>query len=310
MRATPQRADARAQLAEVEGPALVDLPVDAGREMYRTMQPEAPDLKVGAVTDASANGVPVRIYTPAGDGPFPLVMMFHGGGWVIGDLVTADCQSREVCRGAGATVVSVDYRLAPEHRFPAAADDCLAATMWAVDNAAEIGADASRLAVAGDSAGGNLAAVVSQMARDRRRAGEDAPEIRFQLLVYPVTDGANFGTDSYRDNGDGYLLTAGSMHWFWNHYAPDAADRANPYASPLLATDFADLPPALVMTAEFDPLRDEGEAYGARLAEAGVAAQTVRYDGMIHGFFGQSRVIPCARAPMDNACRALKEALG
>ena len=299
-----------AQMAEVEGPALVDMPVEAGREMYRTMQPEALDVPVAAVTDASANGVPMRIYTPPGEGPFPLVMMFHGGGWVIGDLVTADGQSREVCRGAGVTVVSVDYRLAPEHRFPAAADDCYAATVWAVQNAGHIGADASRVAVAGDSAGGNLAAVVSQMARDKRRAGAaDAPNIRFQLLVYPVTDGVNFNTASYRDNGEGYMLTADSMHWFWNHYAPEPAERSNPYASPLLADDLSDLPEALVMTAEYDPLRDEGEAYATALANAGVTARCQRYGGMIHGFFGQSRVVGAARAPMDDACKALRDAL-
>ena len=292
------------QLAELEGPPLVDLPVDAGREMYRTMQPEAADIAVGSVQDASAAGVPVRLYRPAGDGPFPVTMMFHGGGWVIGDLVTADCQSREVCNGAATLVVSVDYRLAPEHRFPAAAEDCYAATVWAAQHAAEYGGDASRLAVAGDSAGGNLAAVVAQMARDKR-----GPNIAFQLLVYPVTDGVNFDTASYHDNGEGYLLTADSMHWFWNHYAPAVDDRGNPYASPLLADDLANLPPALVMTAEFDPLRDEGEAYAHKLQAAGGAAQLVRYDGFIHGFFGQTRTIPAARAAMDEACAALKAAL-
>jgi acetyl esterase len=291
-------------LAEMEGPALVDLPVGAGREMYRAMQPEAPELEVGAVRDIDAGGVPARLYRPDGDGPFPVVMMFHGGGWVIGDLTTADGQSREVCRGAGAVVVSVDYRLAPEHRFPAAADDCYTATVWAAANIAEHGGDASRVAVAGDSAGGNLAAVVAQMARDR-----GGPAIAFQLLVYPVTDGVNFNTASYHDNGQDYMLTTDSMHWFWNHYAPEIEERRNPYVSPLLADDLSDLPPALVMTAEFDPLRDEGEAYAAKLEAAGVAAELLRCDGLIHGFFGQTRTIGAARAPMDKACAALKSAL-
>ena len=156
----------------------------------------------------------------------------------------------------------------------------------------------------GDSAGGNLAAVVAQMARDR--AG---PSVAFQLLVYPVTDGVNFGTASYHENSEGYLLTAESMHWFWNHYAPDVEQRRNPYASPLLADDLSGLPPALVMTAEYDPLRDEGEAYANKLAAAGVAVELVRYDGFIHGFFGQTRTIPASRAAMDKACTALKEAL-
>ena len=292
------------QLAELEGPPLVDLPVEAGREMYRAMQPEAADIAVGSVRDASADGVPVRIYRPSGDGPFPVTMMFHGGGWVIGDLVTADCQSREVCNGANTLVVSVDYRLAPEHRFPAAAEDCYAATGWAARHAAEYGGDASRLAVAGDSAGGNLAAVVAQMARDQ--AG---PAIAFQLLVYPVTDGVNFNTASYHANGEGYLLTADSMQWFWNHYAPSVDDRRNPYASPLLANDLTNLPPALVMTAEFDPLRDEGEAYANALQAAGATVQLVRYDGFIHGFFAQTRTIAASRAAMGEACAALKACL-
>ena len=292
------------QLAELEGPSLVDLPPQAGREMYQAMQPEAADIAVGSVQEVDAAGVPVRIYRPAGDGPFPVTMMFHGGGWVIGDLVTADCQSREVCNGAQTLVISVDYRLAPEHRFPAAADDCYAATVWAAKHAADYGGDATRLAVAGDSAGGNLAAVVAQMARDK-----NGPAISFQLLVYPVTDGVHFNRASYHDNGEGYLLTADSMHWFWDHYAPNVEDRRNPYASPLLADDLSSLPPALVMTAEFDPLRDEGEAYAHELEAAGVAAELVRYDGFIHGFFGQTRTIPATRAAMEKACAALAGAL-
>ena len=292
------------QLAEQPGPDLIDLPVAAGRALYRAMQPEAPDIAVEAVEDVDAGGVPARVYRPAGAGPFPVAMMFHGGGWVIGDLATADGQSREVCRGAGVVVVSVDYRLAPEHRFPAAAEDCYAATAWAARNAGRFGGDGARLAVAGDSAGGNLAAVVALMARDRH-----GPPIAFQLLVYPVVDGVYFETASYRDNADGYLLTAAAMQWFWNHYAPDAAERRNPHASPLLADSHAGLPPALVMTAEFDPLRDEGEAYAAKLAAAGVQAKHVRYDGFIHGFFSHTRTIPATRPAMEAACAALKEAL-
>ena len=292
------------QLAEQPGPDLVDLPVAAGRELYRAMQPEAPDIAVDAVEDVDAGGVPARVYRPPGAGPFPVTMMFHGGGWVIGGLATADCQSREVCRGANAVVISVDYRLAPEHPFPAAAEDCYAATAWAARNAERFGGDGTRLAVVGDSAGGNLAAVVALMARDR-----DGPPIAFQLLVYPVVDGVHFETASYRDNADGYLLTAAAMQWFWNHYAPDIAQRQSPYASPLLAESHAGLPPALVLTAEFDPLRDEGEAYAAKLAAAGVAAKHLCYDGFIHGFFSHTRTIPATRPAMEAACAALKEAL-
>lgn len=292
------------QMAQLEGPPLVDLPVEAGRQMYRTMQPEAPEIEVGTVLDTDADGVPVRVYQPVGEGPFPVVMMFHGGGWVIGDLTTADGQSREVCRQAEAVVISVDYRLAPEHRFPAAADDCYAATLWAAQSAHRYRGDPSRLALAGDSAGGNLAAVVAQMIRDK-----GGPAVAFQLLVYPVTDGVNFDTPSYHENGQDYMLTAESMHWFWNHYAPNAEDRQNPYASPLLAENLADLPAALVMTAEYDPLRDEGEAYAEKLAKAGVEVEVVRCDGLIHGFFGQARTVQAAVKPMARACKALKAAL-
>ena len=291
------------QLAALGGPSLAEVPVAAGREMFRAMQAQAPEIEVAAVTDITAGGVPARIYRPHGDGPFPVAMMFHGGGWVIGDLATADSQSREVCRGAGVVVVSVDYRLAPEHRFPAAAEDCYSATLWAAEHAGVHDGDPGSLAVVGDSAGGNLAAVVAQMARDR-----GGPRIGFQLLVYPVTDGVNFDTASYRDNAEGFLLTAEAMHWFWDHYVPVPDDRRNPYASPLLASDLSSLPSALIMTAEYDPLRDEGEAYGRALADAGVAARIVRYDGFIHGFFAHTRTIDAARGAMSEACAALRSA--
>ncbi|MDE0037882.1 MAG: alpha/beta hydrolase [Gammaproteobacteria bacterium] len=291
------------QLAALGGPSLAEVPVEVGREMFRAMQPAAPEVEVAAVTDITAGGVPARVYRPHGDGPFPVAMMFHGGGWVIGDLETADSQSREVCRGADTVVVSVDYRLAPEHRFPAAAEDCYSATLWATEHAGVHDGDPGSLAVVGDSAGGNLAAVVAQMARDR-----GGPRIGFQLLVYPVTDGVNFDTASYRDNAEGFLLTAEAMHWFWDHYVPVPDHRRNPYASPLLASDLSALPPALIMTAEYDPLRDEGEAYGRALADDGVAAKIVRYDGLIHGFFAHTRTIDAARGAMSAACAALRSA--
>ena len=299
----PGYEDMLRQLAAVGGPALTQMPVEAGRVMFRAMQSDASEIEVGSVTDTEAGAVPVRVYRPRGSGPFPVVMMFHGGGWVIGDLDTADCQSREICSGAAVLVVSVDYRLAPEHRFPAAAEDCYSATLWAAQHAPAYDGDAYSLAVAGDSAGGNLAAVVAQMARDR-----GGPEIAFQLLVYPATDGVNFDRTSYRDNGDGYLLTAEAMHWFWDHYAPNRDDRRHPYASPLLAEDLSRLPPALVMTAEYDPLRDEGEDYARALARAGGNARFVRYDGFMHGFFAHTRTINDTRQAMSDACAALRAA--
>ena len=291
------------QLAEAGGPNLIEMPPPAARELFRAMQPAPAALGEG-VRNVSIPGpggeLGLRVYTPPGEGPFPIAMMFHGGGWVIGDLDTADTQSREVSEGTGAVVVSVDYRLAPEHRFPAAAEDCYAATCWAHENAASLRGDPERLAVVGDSAGGNLAAVVALMARDRQ-----GPAIGFQVLVYPVTDGVAFDTPSYRDNAEGYLLTAEAMRWFWDHYA-DTADRANPYASPARADDLSNLPPALVLTAEFDPLRDEGEAYATRLKAAGNRVECERLDGLIHGFFAQGAVVPAARPGMAKVCAALR----
>ena len=300
-----------AQMAEVEGPTLVDMPVEAGREMYRTMQPEALDVPVAAVTDASANGVPGAHLHAAGRGA--VSARDDVPRRRLGDRRSRDGRRpkpRSVQRrwrdggfgglsaGAGTSLPGSGGRLLCGHRL----------------GRAERSPHRCRLQVASPwpatGAGGNLAAVVSQMARDKRHAGSaDAPNICFQLLVYPVTDGVNFNTASYRDNGEGYMLTADSMHWFWDHYAPEPADRSNPYASPLLAEDLTDLPEALVMTAEYDPLRDEGEAYAMALANAGVTARCQRYGGMIHGFFGQSRVVSAARAPMDDACKALRTAL-
>ena len=294
------------QLAATPGPALSDMPVADARAMYRMMRPAAPDLAVGRVDDRSIDGpagaIPLRIFTPAGQGPFPIFVNFHGGGWVIGDLETADAISRELCDRVGCIVVAVDYRLAPEHRFPAAVDDCYAATKWVAANAHAIGGDARRIAVGGESAGGNLAAVVSHLARDR-----GGPALCFQLLAYPVTD-ANLDTGSYRSNAEGYLLTRATMDWFWNTYAPNARDRANPLATPLNAKNFAQLPPALVMTAEFDPLRDEGEAYSKKLKAAGVPVDYVCFDGLIHDFLAMSRQLSAVKPAADKAVASLKAA--
>jgi acetyl esterase len=227
---------------------------------------------------------------------------FHGGGWVIGDLDGADATARHLTVGAGCVVVSVDYRLAPETKFPGAADDCYAATQWAIQQATQINGDPGRVAVGGDSAGGNLAAVVALMARDR-----GAPPLAFQLLVYPVTH-CDFTTDSYERCADGYLLSRASMQWYWDHYLRSPADAANAYAAPLVATDLSRLPAALVITAEFDPLRDEGEAYARRLQAAGVPTTCSRYDGMIHGFFGMAAVVDKGQQAIAEASTALQHA--
>ncbi len=264
---------------------------------------------VGSVVDRTVPGpagdIAVRIYTPAphSGGTRAALVWFHGGGWVIGNLDGADFTCRAMTNRSNCIVVSVDYRLAPEAKFPAAAEDCYAATKWVADNAASIGVDAHRIAVGGDSAGGNLATVVALMAR-----ASSEPAIGFQALIYPVTN-HNFDTASYRDNADGYLLTKDSMVWFWNHYLKSPADGNDPMASPLKADDLSGLPPAIVITAEFDPLRDEGEAYAARLKQAGVAVQSQRYDGQIHGFYGNAAIDDGMKA-IDQVSAAVKAALG
>jgi acetyl esterase len=229
-----------------------------------------------------------------------VLVYFHGGGWVIGDIDTHDNTCRELTNAAGCVVVSVDYRLAPEHKFPAPLEDCYAATAWVAEHAANLGADPARLAVGGDSAGGNLAAAVCLLARERGRR-----TIVHQLLIYPVTDHDYF-TASYRDNAEGYLLTREAMEWFWNHYLRTPADGKDPLASPLRSNNLSGLPPATVITAEFDPLRDEGEAYGHRLRGAGVEATVTRYDGMIHGFFGLGAVLAQGKKAMEEAAERLR----
>ncbi|HEY8491534.1 MAG TPA: alpha/beta hydrolase [Dehalococcoidia bacterium] len=294
-------------LAAAGAPPLNTLAPEEARRLMKAgrLMPPQPD-PVARVEDRTIPGpageIPVRVYTPAGSPPFPLVVFFHGGGWVICDLDTHDPVCRALANAAGAVVMSVDYRLAPEHRFPAAAEDAYAAVCWAGAHAAELGGDAARLAVAGDSAGGNLATVAALMVRDR-----GGPPLRFQALVYPVTD-CNFETPSYRENAEGYMLTRDAMRWFWSHYAPGEADAASPYASPLRAPDLRGLPPALVITAEFDPLRDEGEAYARRLQEAGVPTVLTRYDGVIHGFFTMLDILDQARQAVDQVGAALRRA--
>ncbi len=296
-----------AQLAAEPGPKISELTPAEGREMYRLMRPVNESLAVGAVEDrtigTAVGDIPVRIYRPEGDGPFPIVMNFHGGGWVIGDLDTADAVCRSVCRTAECIVISVDYRLAPEHEYPAAVDDAYAATCWAAEHAAELGGS-GRLAVMGESAGGNLAAVVAQKSRD-----ENGPKIDFQLLAYPVVD-HDLTRTSYVENGQGYLLETETMSWFWDIYCPEAERRGEPAASPLKAESLAGLPPALVLTAEFDPLRDEGHAYADALQAAGVAAEAICFDGLVHDFLATAELIPGSRAAFERAVSALKSALG
>ncbi len=294
-------------MAAAGGPALDALPPAEARKVFDNLPLPRKQIEIASVEDRTIPGpageIPVRVYQPHGAGVKPILLYFHGGGWVIGSLDSYDATCREFAQGAGCVVVSVDYRLAPEHRYPAAPNDCYAALEWVAANAGSLGADAKRLAVGGDSAGGNLSAVVSLMARDK--AG---PAIRFQLLIYPVTD-ADFSTASYSQNADGYLLTTSAMKWFWAHYVAGEAQRREPYASPLRAKDLAGLPPAWMCTAEFDPLRDEGEAYAKRLQQAGVSTSLTRYAGLIHGFISMGLVAPKAQAAVDEAVAALAKGL-
>lgn len=222
--------------------------------------------------------IELRSYTPKGTGPFPALVYLHGGGWVVGTADTYQAASRALANATGAKVFFPSYRLAPEYKYPAAAEDCYAAVRWVAENAAMLAIDPARIAVGGDSAGGNLTAAVALMARDR-----GGPTLAFQLLIYPVTD-HRFDTGSYQEFASGYLLEAADMRWFWDHYLPNAQAGEEPYASPLRADHLRGLPPALVMTAECDVLRDEGEAYAARLREDGVPVTLSRYAGTIHGF--------------------------
>lgn len=272
-------------------------------------RPEQP-IAVGSVTDTTIPGpkgeIPVRIYRPdsgqAAGGRPPIVVYFHGGGWTIGDLDGCDASCRAMTARTGVIVMSVDYRLAPEHRYPAAADDAYAATCWAAEHAAELGGDPSRLVVGGDSAGGNLAAVTALRARD-----SGGPALALQVLIYPVTD-IGQDTGSYQENAEGFFLTAAHMRWYWGCYLGPDGDGGGPYASPLRAVNLGGLPPAMVLTAECDPLRDEGNAYAERLRAAGVPVTARCYEGMFHGFYNLGGVLDqatAARRAVLDALRAL-----
>lgn len=245
--------------------------------------------------------LPVRIYTPKTGAFLPVVVYFHGGGWFMGDLDTHDVVCRKLAIASSSIVVAVDYRLAPEHPFPAAVDDAYAAVAWASGNAGGFGGDPARIAVAGDSAGGTLAAVVSLLARDR-----GGPAIAAQVLFYPATDLSAFDTQSHRDFAEGYYLTRRYLEIFRSLYAPDPKDWMDPRISPLLAASLAGLPSAVVVTAGFDPLRDEGEAYASRLAASGVPVVRKRCDGIIHGFLTLDRLFPQADGAIRLAGAELK----
>lgn len=283
-------------------PATHTLPVAEARRQYEArIALMAPPAEVANIVERTIDGpggpLQLRVYTPAGSLPLALMMFFHGSGFVLCSLDTHDGMCRNLAAGIGCVVVSVDYRLAPEHKFPHGADDCLAATRWVAAHAAELGIDPARIMLAGDSAGGNMAAVTALRVRD-----EGGPTLCGQMLLYPVTDYHTPGTPSYIENGDGYGLTRATMEWFWAHYLDNPAEAAHPYASPLRAPDLAGLPPAYVMSAEYDPLRDEAERYGARLRAAGVPTEITRRPGMNHGFLFWVGRVGGADAAMAEAC--------
>jgi acetyl esterase len=266
--------------------------------------PPAPAVaKIEDVTvPGPAGKIPLRIYTPEGEGPFPLFVYYHGGGWTIGDIPSHDGIAAAIANAGKCQVVSVGYRLAPEHKYPAAPDDCFAATQWVFQHASAFGGDPQRIAVGGDSAGGNLAAVVCLMARDRR-----AFQPVLQVLVYPATD-HDFSRPSCRENAEGYLLSRNDMVWFWSNYLARREDADEPYAVPMRADDLRGLPPARIIIAEYDPLRDEGAVYAQRLQHSGVPVTLTCYKGMIHAFLAQTALFEKAREAVAEIGCALQQA--
>ena len=287
-------------------PKLWELAPPAARAAMRSRLLNGKETPVGKIENLKIPGpagdIALRVYTPleAKDALLPGLVFFHGGGFVIGDLDTHDDLCRCLANGSGCRVVAADYRLAPEHPFPAAVEDCWVATKWIAEHASDFGI-AGPIAVGGDSAGGNLAAVVAQLAK------AEGPKIAFQLLIYPVTQLGGPEMPSMRENAKGYFLERESMQWFTRMYCPDAAQRSDPRLSPLVAKDLSGLPPAYVATAGFDPLRDEGKAYADKLDAAGVSVTHVNYPGMIHGFFSLRGLIPKAREAVAAAAAAVRE---
>ena len=305
------QADAMLKQLEADGvPDISEMSVPQARmfleQAFGNMVPNPePMAEVRDFTvPGPAGRLPVRLYKPEGSGPTPpLVVYFHGGGWVIGSIEAYDATCRALASASGCAVASVEYRLAPETSFPAAPEDCYAATRWLAENAAEVGVDGERLAVAGDSAGGNLAAVVSLMARD-----QGGPRISYQVLIYPAVD-VEGDYPSREENAEGYFLTTRAMRWFYGHYIQDESRAKDMLASPLLADDHSGLPPAMIIVAGYDPLRDEGEAYAEKLKEAGVEVKVSRNDGMIHGFASMIGALDDARASLAEMGQELRAAL-
>lgn len=303
----PQVVESMKKLEALGLPALTEITPQQAR-INSTISREAIPVEkepVGSIEDrmipGPAGDIPIRIYRPAGISNPPLIMLYHGGGWVVGDLESEDATCRGLCRRVGAVVISVDYRLAPETRYPGAVEDCYAATEWAVKNATELGIDASRIATSGTSAGGNLSGAIAQMARDK-----GGPSITHQVLFCPVID-ADFDRKSYIANATGYGLTREGMMWFWDQYTGTGNARFEPYASLIRANSLSGLPPATIIAAEYDPLVDEAVAYADALKAAGVSTTCTVYEGMTHGFNGRIGVFDAARDAIEEAAAGIRK---
>lgn len=306
----PQVQLLRSQRAAEQTPPLYTLSVEQARAAdLAAIQAAAGNHEpVHQVVDREIPGpggsLPIRIYRPQADGPLPVLVYFFGGGWVLGTVDTSDDICRRLTNTVPCVTVSIGYRLAPEHKFPAAVHDCFAGVRWVAEHVTEFDGDPGRLAVAGDSAGGNLSAAVTLLARE-----QGGPAISHQVLVYPNTDYRS-DTESIRENDDPCFFNQNSVSWYWDHYLPSPSDGDNPLASPLRSPDLHGLPPALVITAEYDPLRDQGEQYAERLRDAGVAVELTRYPGMVHGFFAMGGVLDSAGEAMAQVTEYLRKAFG
>jgi acetyl esterase len=306
----PEAAAFLEQVARQKGHSIETLPIELTRRaalIGSSPSPDHPDLAkiVDRVIERpDGTALPVRVYVPHGTAPFGVCLYFHGGGWVLNNLDTHDELVRRLAATSGCVFINVDYRLAPEHKFPAAIEDAYTALCWVHDHAAEISCDPQRIAVSGDSAGGNLAAVVCLMSRDR-----GGPRIAFQGLIYPITD-CDFERPSYRSNAEGYFLTRREMIWFWEQYVSSPEQMRDPYTSPLLAPSLQNLPPAWILTAEYDPLCDEGEAYAHALRAAGTDVTLCRYEGMIHAFVRRVQQFEMARRAVQELGQQFRSAIG
>jgi len=306
----PQAAAFLDQLKQLNVPAMETTPIELTRRalVLASTVKKAPAslarVETRSITGPDGESLDLRIYWPHGSGTFGACLYFHGGGWVLNNIDTHDDVVRRFAEASGCVFVSVNYRKAPEHKYPAAIEDAWTALNWVANHAAELQVDPKRIAVSGDSAGGNIAAALCLMTRDRK-----GPAISYQVLIYPITD-CDFERPSYLENADGYFLTRSQMRWFWQHYVTTPEQMREPYASPMRAESLRGLPPAFILTAEFDPLRDEGEAYATALRQAGVEVELHNYQGLIHAFIKRVDQFDAAKTAIQQIGSVLRKRLG